>query len=155
MSDFLRFVPVRVQARHNGWTIERQLRLIVALARGASVGEAVRTIGMTRQSAYRLRARPDAGSFAAAWDNAIGFAGQASAIQRSDALLASRVETLLVPRYFRGRLIGYVQRDDVAGAMRTLNMLDRMADRLGDVESLRRRAIELLATSDTSDTISL
>jgi len=35
-----------------------------------------------------------------------------------------------VPRFYRGRLIGFVQRDDVTGLMARLSGLDRMADRL-------------------------
>lgn len=47
------------------------------------------------------------------------------------------VETLLVPRHYRGRLIGFVQREDVAGAMRVLGQLDRLAERLSDSAELR------------------
>ncbi|MBL0916250.1 MAG: hypothetical protein IBJ13_12300 [Sphingopyxis sp.] len=36
-----------------------------------SVGQADKAIGMGRRSAYRLRERPGAGSFAAAWDRAL------------------------------------------------------------------------------------
>jgi hypothetical protein len=38
---------------------------------------------------------------------------------------------LLVPRFYRGRLIGFVQREDLRGAMARLRRLDRLADRLG------------------------
>ncbi len=48
-----------------------QKRFIDALAALGSVGQAVRAVDMTRNSAYRLRARPDAESFSAAWDRAL------------------------------------------------------------------------------------
>lgn len=39
--------------------------------------------------------------------------------------------------HYRGRLIGFVQREDLAGAMRVLGRLDRLAERLGDGLDLR------------------
>ncbi|HVQ07138.1 MAG TPA: hypothetical protein VMS43_01760 [Allosphingosinicella sp.] len=62
------FTPVPVRARKDGWTPERQRRFIAVLRRGRSVGAAARAVGMSRESAYRLRERPGAESFAAAWD---------------------------------------------------------------------------------------
>ncbi|MFC3443304.1 hypothetical protein ACFOKF_19300 [Sphingobium rhizovicinum] len=66
------FTPVPLaRSRCNGWTPQAQRRFIDALAALGSVGQAVRAVDMTRNSAYRLRARPDAESFAAAWDRAL------------------------------------------------------------------------------------
>jgi hypothetical protein len=42
---------------------------IAALARTGCVGRAAAAAGMSRESAYRLRRRKGAGSFAAAWDS--------------------------------------------------------------------------------------
>lgn len=36
---------------------------------------------------------------------------------------------MLVPRFYRGRLVGFVQREDHGRALRTLKELDRAADR--------------------------
>jgi hypothetical protein len=152
LPEFLRFTPVQLRTQHNGFRVKQQLRFIVALARGASVSEAAHAVGMTRQSVYRIRRRPDAESFAAAWDNAIEFARRVEAARRSPAAVPGTIETILVPRYYRGRLIGYVQREDLAGAMRLLGQLDRMAERLGDVPTLIRAAIDdIYARSDRSD----
>ncbi|RYD43729.1 MAG: hypothetical protein EOP63_08560 [Sphingomonadales bacterium] len=68
----LAFTPV-AQQRHraDGWTPETQANFIRALEAMGSVGKAARAVGMGRASAYRLRDRPGATSFAAAWDSAI------------------------------------------------------------------------------------
>lgn len=66
------FTPVpleRVQA--NGLSPLVQKRFIYALSVMGSVGTAARAVGMGRVSAYRLREREGADSFATAWDNAI------------------------------------------------------------------------------------
>ncbi|HYD38664.1 MAG TPA: hypothetical protein VEA60_13690 [Allosphingosinicella sp.] len=128
---FLDFTPVELRSQHNGWSPALQRRFVLALARGAGPGEAARNLGRTRQSAYRLRRRPGAESFAAAWDRALHFARGVRGARASAPLGFGAIETLLVPRFYRGRLIGFVQREDVAGAMRLLRRLDRLADRLG------------------------
>ena len=158
MPQFLRFVPVPLRAQHNGWTPALQLRFIVALARGASVDEAVRALGKTRQSAYDLRKRTGAESFAAAWNSALAFARTADAAARSPAAGGGGIETILVPRYYRGRLVGFVQREDLAGAMRVLGRLDRLAEKLGDgadfhAASKRLEAFERLTRIDSIDGI--
>lgn len=68
----LAFTPVPAQRqRADGWTSKTQANFIRALEAMGSVGKAARAVGMGRASAYRLRERPDAASFAAAWDRAI------------------------------------------------------------------------------------
>ncbi|MEJ5976741.1 hypothetical protein WG901_08860 [Novosphingobium sp. PS1R-30] len=49
------------------WTDEKTVAFIEALAATASVSAAAAKVGMSRQSAYRLRARLDP-EFAAIWD---------------------------------------------------------------------------------------
>lgn len=71
---FLPFVPVPLRARAEGWLPARQQRLLEALAGGMSVGAAAAAPGKSRQTAYALRRRTDAESFAAAWDAAPAFA---------------------------------------------------------------------------------
>ncbi|MGH6695780.1 hypothetical protein [Sphingopyxis sp.] len=68
----LAFTPVPQQRhRADGWTPETQANFIRALSAMGSVGRAARAVGMGRASAYRLRERPEAKSFAAAWDSGI------------------------------------------------------------------------------------
>ena len=67
-----RFTPVPVKARHDGWTPARQFRFIEMLATTRSVTRACAAVGMSRESAYALRDRPEAaGGFALAWRRAL------------------------------------------------------------------------------------
>jgi len=70
-----RWVPVRRQARYDGWTEEKQRRFIEVLADTGLVGTAAKAVGLTRESAYRLRRAAGAEAFAAAWDAARHHAG--------------------------------------------------------------------------------
>ena len=72
--------PVRVppfhavpgRPRYDGWTPARQAEFIGELAETRSVAEAARRLGLTRETAYRLRRRKWSASFVAAWDAALG-----------------------------------------------------------------------------------
>jgi hypothetical protein len=146
LPSFLRFTPVPVKPRHDGWSAELQLRFVLALARGAGVDEAARRLGRTRSTAYTLRRRAGGESFAAAWDAAVAFAGE----MRGVASLrppgsGSPIETLLAPRFYRGRPIGLVRREDLSGALARLRRLDRLAERLSaqDLAALRAATEEL------------
>lgn len=62
------FAPVPLRFRKDGWTPGRQADFLGHLAETLSVSAAARHVGITRESAYRLRGKPGAASFAAAWD---------------------------------------------------------------------------------------
>lgn len=62
------FTPVPLRFRADGWTPMKQAAFLGALAETWSVAAAARAVGMSRESAYRLRERRGAESFAAAWD---------------------------------------------------------------------------------------
>jgi hypothetical protein len=70
------FYPVPTRTRRDGWTVERQADFLGMLAETGSVIGACEAVVMTRKSAYQLRARPGAESFAAAWDAALGMPGR-------------------------------------------------------------------------------
>ena len=70
------FYPVPIRTRRDGWTVERQADFLGMLAETGSVVGACEAVGMSRKSAYRLRALPGAESFAAAWDAALGMPGR-------------------------------------------------------------------------------
>lgn len=55
--------------RRDGWIAARRQRFLDCLAARCDVSRACQAVGLSRQSAYRLRAR-DPG-FAAAWDGAL------------------------------------------------------------------------------------
>ena len=67
------FTPVPLRPRHDGWTAERQIAFIEALAETACVEEACRRVGMSDSSAYRLRRRPKGALFREAWDAALDY----------------------------------------------------------------------------------
>ena len=60
LALLLDFTPVPVRYRNDGWTPGRQRRYVVALFETGHLGKAARAVGMTEQSAARLRRRPDA-----------------------------------------------------------------------------------------------
>lgn len=64
------FDPVPVRARRDGWTPERQRTYVAALFETGHMGKAARAVGMTEQSAAKLRRRSDAASFASACEAA-------------------------------------------------------------------------------------
>jgi hypothetical protein len=70
-----RWVPVRRRPRLDGWTEEKQRRFIEALADTGIVSHAAKSVGMTRESAARLRRSPQGAAFARAWDAARDHAG--------------------------------------------------------------------------------
>jgi hypothetical protein len=119
----LAFAPVPVRARRDGWTAERQKWFILRLALGGCVSVAARGVGMARKSAYRLRERPGAESFAAAWDRAQGW-GQDRTV---DVGLERSLCGERVPIVRNGRVVGQVHRHDNRLAMAVLNALDRRA----------------------------
>ena len=60
------FYPVPVRTRRDGWTIERQADFLGMLAETGSVIGACEAVGISRKSAYQLRAWARAGPAATA-----------------------------------------------------------------------------------------
>ena len=121
----LAFSAVPVKARRDGWTMERQRGFIARLALGGCVTTAARGVGMTRKSAYRLRDRPDAESFANSWDKAAGW-GQDRTV---DVALEKALVGERVPIMRDGRCVGERFRVDNRLTFAVLNALDRRAGR--------------------------
>lgn len=63
--------PAIPRTRSDGWTAERQLRFLDVLAQLRNVSRAAAAVGLSRESAYRLRKRPGAALFVLAWDRAL------------------------------------------------------------------------------------
>ena len=96
------FAPVPVKPRHDGWTPERQIDFIEALAESGCVVEACGRVGMSPTSAYGLRRRVDAQSFRIAWDCALDFA-----IRRlSDAAFSRALNGVVRPVFYQGEQVG-------------------------------------------------
>ncbi len=102
-DDPLAFTPVPLKnLRHDGWTERRQRDFIAALAAMGSVRHALRAVGKTKQSAYVLRNRPGAESFAAAWDLAL-LMGYELALGRAMNLAINGVTK---EYFYKGKRIG-------------------------------------------------
>ncbi|MEC3911987.1 hypothetical protein U5A82_16355 [Sphingobium sp. CR2-8] len=100
--DLLRFTPVPHVRRARGWTPDAQMAFIAALSRCGVVAQAARSVGCTPRSAYYLRARVGAESFAAAWDWALEM-GLDDSRARAVALARGQEERPIVRR---GRVVG-------------------------------------------------
>ncbi len=102
------FHPVVVRNRHDGWTADKQTDFVAALGASGCVTDACRSVGMSTESAYKLRARPDATDFRLAWAAALDFA-----VDRLDhAVLDRAINGVAVPHYFKGEVVGEHRRYD-------------------------------------------
>jgi hypothetical protein len=63
----------RARPRRDGWTVEKQIAFIEALAETGIVEEACRRVGMSRSSADNLRRRPCGVHFRRAWEAALDY----------------------------------------------------------------------------------
>jgi hypothetical protein len=110
-------VPLTRQ-RHDGWSAARQGAFLDVLAATGTVDSAVRAVGMTRVSAYNLRKRPGAESFAAAWDRAID-TGRA---QMLDHMMERAINGVTTIRLRLGGMVDIENRPDkrlLVNALRT------------------------------------
>lgn len=129
------FHPVPLCERADGWTPARQARFIGYLAQTRSVLAACRKVAMGRESVYRLRKRPGAAGFAAAWDAAMGkpHAPVDLASGKSTGLLAEyRLHAgLLQVVMHAGRYVATRCKDDNNALLQHLSQLDRATRNLG------------------------
>src|SRR6266496_3055756 len=93
--DSLRSPKPLSKTRRDGWTPERQLGFLDALARTRKVTRAAESVGMSRESAYRLRARQDGAIFAALWDRIMRRGVDGSGESHIPALSNGRLARLL------------------------------------------------------------
>lgn len=70
------WLPVLRRPRADGWTPQRQVEFIAALADSGCVEKAAREVCMSVTSCYRLRRAPGAENFAVAWDAALAQAAR-------------------------------------------------------------------------------
>lgn len=120
------FYPVPVRRRHDGWTLERQARFLGMLAETGSVLAACGAVGMSRNTAYALRRKPDAESFAAAWDAALGRPIRKVTVRGTLFLAYSG---LVRVQMYHGRYRGFWQKPDNSALTRLLGRLERAAFR--------------------------
>jgi hypothetical protein len=126
------------RTRHDGWTIERQKNFIERLAATASVTDAARYVGMSRQSARDLYNRSP--QFRAAWDEAV----KASVGVLAETAFDRAVNGVQEQVWYKGRMVGFREKHD----NRLLMFLLRVRDPLNyapldDLQGWQRhRALE-------------
>lgn len=119
------FVPVPLRGRADGWTPARQVAFLAALAQTRSVAAAARRVGMARETAYRLRRRAGAESFAVAWDAVLA---RAPAVRRkvtAEELALRALHGLLKPHFYRGEHVATVPKADNSALLRYLRQVER------------------------------
>jgi hypothetical protein len=119
------FVPVPTRARADGWTAMRQAAFLGALAETGSVRAAARRVGMARETAYRLRRRLGAESFAAAWDAVLGRLAEARRKVTPEELARRALHGLLKQHMYGGRHVGTGRKPDNSAHLSYLAQLDR------------------------------
>jgi len=119
------FTPVPLRARADGWTPERQARFLGALAETGSVEAAARKVGMARESAYRLRRRPCAESFAAAWDAALDRDGDGHRKFTLEELERRALHGVLRLRFYAGQHVATEHRGDNSALLSLLRQRTR------------------------------
>jgi len=120
------FYPVPLRGRRDGWTFKKQTDFLGYLAETGSVMGACEAVGMSRNSAYKLRARPNAESFAAAWDAALGAPVRKMTV---DDLEFRAYHGLIQPVLFRGKYRGAWRKPDNSALLRLHRQHERRAER--------------------------
>lgn len=129
-SCALDFVPVPLRARRDGWTPEKQRAFIGALRATRSVSKAARAVGMSRESAYRLRERPGAASLVAVWNAALAFAPSRGAAN-PDLLWHRAIHGVAKPIMRGGEQVGMIVRPDNRALLKLYDRFDRLARNAG------------------------
>lgn len=122
------FLPVPLRARADGWTPLRQAAFLVALARTGSVSAAAREAGLSRVSAYTLRGRPGAESFAAVWDMVQGRSKRPQWKFTAQERFRAATEGLVKPQVWQGRCVGIARKFNGAAL---LGLIARLALKRG------------------------
>src|SRR4051812_39583360 len=98
----LAFEPVDLEHRKDGWTPARQRDFIEELADCGIVREAAARVGLSEQSARRLRRRDDAAAFNIAWEAAL----QLGADRLRSAAYERAIEGVVRPHFYHGEKVG-------------------------------------------------
>ncbi|MCP5397018.1 MAG: hypothetical protein H6918_09880 [Sphingomonadaceae bacterium] len=103
--------------RHDGWSLEKQVAFLRALSASHSVSVAAKSVGMSRQSAYRLRSKLKGQAFDLAWEVAFHHSYDVLA----HAALERALNGVEVPVYFQGEQVGSYRRYDERLTVALLN----------------------------------
>lgn len=99
--------PARAE-RHDGWSLTKQVAFLRALSATHSVHEAARSVGCSRQSAYRLRSRLKGQPIDLAWEVAYHHSSDVLA----HAALDRAINGVKRPVFYKGEQVGYYRRFD-------------------------------------------
>ncbi|MCA0909043.1 hypothetical protein [Qipengyuania gaetbuli] len=129
-DPLLAFAPfIHAAPRRNSITPDLQRRFVGTLAATGIVTQAARSIGKSMEALYKLRARPGAEGFAAAWDAALE-----RGVQRlEDCALERALEGTPTPIVSSGKLLGVWHKPD-NGLLRFL-LQHRLRDRYSPASS--------------------
>lgn len=109
--------------RHDRWNTRKMALFLEALTETGCVATAAKSVGMSRQSAYRLRARLIGQPFDIAWDGALEIGFQ----QLAHAALDRALNGTIVPIFYKGEQVGERR---VFNERATLNLM-LYAERIG------------------------
>ena len=90
------------KTNQNAWSRAKMAAFLRELAASQSVAGAARSVGMSRQSAYRLKNRLASTPFALGWEVAL----EAGFSQLAHAMMDRAINGVEVPHYYQGELIG-------------------------------------------------
>lgn len=107
--------------RRDGWTPRKQAQFLEALAATHCVATAARSVGLSRQSAYKLRARLRGEPFDLAWDAAFQTGFDALA----EAAMDRAMNGVEVPHFHNGELVHTSRRYDERLTVALLLMRDQ------------------------------
>lgn len=130
------FRPVPLRARADGWSEKRQCEFLAQLYVTGSVAAAARAVGMAPRTAFRLRLRVGAESFAHAWDHVLTPPGSGRLPTQRPDYRKVTVETLnewletgfVQPVIYRGRMCGIRRKPDNSALFRLLRRTGGFAD---------------------------
>lgn len=111
-----------IQPRPDGWTLPKQAEFLRHLAASHCVSQAASAVGMSRQSAYRLRNRLRGEPFDIAWSCA--YRRQYDAL--AEAALERAFNGVEVPHFHKGELVHVSRRYDERLTVALLAMQDRL-----------------------------
>ena len=120
------FTPVPLLPRPDGWSPVRQAEFIGLLAQTRCVKKAASLVGMSRESAYRLRRKPGAEEFVAAWDAILGAPGTPKAKVTLETLFQRLRQGSYRPILRGGRYVGTIRKPDNSALLALLGRLDRL-----------------------------
>ena len=130
-DPLLGFAPfIHPAPRRNSITPDLQRRFVAHLAATGIVKAAARHIGRSLEALYKLRARPGAEGFAAAWDAAI----ERGARRLEDMAMERALVGTRTPIVSSGRILGWWDKPD--NALLRFLLRHRLPERYGTYDAL-------------------